>query len=467
MQQPQQTDPWVEIPHSLGTLPNWDVRLGYPHLLNMFVGESESLYCTPGLVPLSRPGECPNARAILRSEFGEGSYFVVTNSSILQLFNNGQAKLIQGITNSGKAVQISENLQKQVGIVDGKNFWVYDQNSKTTTLMNESHGFSFKSPISIIVLNTFAIVLDEETNTWAISDPNNMLVFPALDNVPQISDQLTQAVSLETLSDNLYIVATTGIARWVPSSANNQYLFPFTKDTNYRQDFGAIGTNSVVRGFSEIYFLSSKFSPMKLSAQSGLQELRTKSPIGISGMARIISQYPDITKCEGSFYSFKDNYFYSMTFPDSGKNWTYCANSSTWAWNDDNFISTVESGEVVATKGGVFRLSLIPSYKRREWRSERIVKYKGLSPSRGILNGFEATIVQGHLQTKEPQNLELTLSFDSKSWSNSVVRPLGLTGERNARVVWNFNRASPEFTFLLRYQGLLDFTIDKTRAIIK
>jgi len=467
MQQPQQTEAWIDVPHGTGTLPNWDIRLGYPHLLNWFIGESGSVYCTPGLVPLSHPGECAGARAILRSEFGNGSYFVVTASAIIQLFNTGQTKLIKEITNSGKAVQMAENLQKQVGIVDGKNFWVYDQNAKTITTMGEENGFAFKSPISLIVLNTFGIILDEETGTWGLTDPNNMLLISALDNVPQISDQLTKAVSLETLSDNLYIFGTTGIERWVPSSANNQYLFPFTKDTNYRQDFGAIGTNSIVRGFSEIYFLSSKFSPMKLSVQEGLQELKTRNPIGISGIARIISQYTDINKCEGSFYSFKDNYFYSMTFPESGNNWTFCANSSTWAWNDDNFISTVDSGEVVATRNGVYRLSLKPSSKRREIRTERITKYKGLSPSRNILNGFEANIVQGRLQAKEPQNLELTVSFDSHSWSNSVIRKIGLTGERNNRVVWNFSRAAPEFTFLLRYQGDLDLTIEKLRAIIK
>jgi hypothetical protein len=464
MLQPQQNKP-TQIPIDVGTVPDWETRLGYPQLLNLFVGENKHLYPTPFLSKFSPNAPDKNARAIHRTTFDNGSYIVVTQNVVLKIDFNGQYKIIAKITNSGLPVQIDENLQNQIGIVDGRNFWVYDQNNGSFLLIGETQGFQFKTPMSIVVLNTVAIILDEETNSWAISEVNNMISWPVLDNVPQISSQLTQAVSLETLSDNLYIFGSTGIERWVPNSGNNPYLFPFAKDTNYRQDFGAIGTNSVVRGFSEIYFLSSKFVPMSLTS-SGLKELGEPKPS--TGMAKIISQYVDVDRCEGSFYSYKGYYFYSMTFPLSSTNWTYCKNSNTWLFNDDLIISALETGEVVANSNGLFNIELTPQIpKKRQWRSERLLIYKGTEPYRALLNACEPKIIQGNLQSIEPEYLELQISIDSLSWLNTLRRQIGLTGQRNARNVWNLNLAALEFTFQLTYQGILDFVIERFDAIIK
>lgn len=465
MQQPHQTKKFVPIPHNIGNRPDWETRLGYPQLLNMFVGESGSAYCTGGLTKFSNEAADAGTREIHFTTFNGGGYIVVTKNNILRINLDGSFFIIANIRDSGFPVQIDENLQHQVGIVDGRSFWVYDQKSNSLTLMGETEGFSFRSPISIVVLNTVAIVLDRITNSWSISSPNNMLQFPALDNVPQISEQLTQAVGLETLNDNLYIFGSTGVERWVPSTGNNPYLFPFVKDTNYRQDFGAIGTNSIVRGFSEIFFLSSKFTPMILSANGGMQEIASV------GTAKIISQYTDVDLCEGNFYSYSGNYFYSMTFPRTRQNWTYCQNSKTWAFNDDLIISAVRTGEVVATSSGLFNLELFPTQsKKRQIRTERITNYKGLEPYRNILNGVEVRIIQGLKQIPglpRNQNIELTLSIDSQSWLNTVIRPIGLTGERNAVTTWKMNIAAYEFTFLLTYQGVLNFAIEGISAIIK
>ena len=474
MQQPHQTRKYVPVPINRGTLPDWETRLGYPQLLNMFVGESGHLYCTPGLLSVLDSALDDNARAVQQSIYNGTQYFVVTDSRILIITPGMGYEVIAIIKNTNLPVQMAENLQGQMGIVDGLNFYVYDQNTKGFIVMGPTEGFQFKTPISIVVLNSVCIVLDGSTNSWAISQVNNMLSWPVLDNVPQIEAQLTNAVSLATLSSNLYIFGSTGIERWVPNSGNNPYLFAFTRDDNYRKDFGAIGTNSIDRGFDEIYFLSSKFTPMSLSVSGGLRELTPSkmeeggpSP-GISGMSKIISQYIDVMRCEACFYTFSGNYFYSMTFPETGVNWTYCQNSNTWANNDDLIICSTFDGTIVGNSTGISTLELEPqSTKKRQWRSERIVNYKGLEPFRTTLCGFEPRIVQGLQSTGKQEYMELTISVDSQSWLNTVRRPIGLTGQRNAVDVWLMNIAAYEFTFLLTYQGMLNLTIEKANAIIK
>lgn len=465
--QPRETQKFIEIPIDKGTLPNWETRLGYPQLYNMFIGQMNKPYCTPWLAPINSDFKFIDARAVLKTTFGSGSYVVVNDNAILNIDFSGKVTVVQNIKNSNQPVQMSENLQNQIGIVDGINFFVYDLNTGQVTLMGETEGFTFKTPISITVLNSIAIVLDLDTGSWALSDPNQMLTFPPLDNVAQISSTLTQASSLETLDDNLYIFGTTGVERWVPSSTNNQYLFPFAKDNNFRVDFGLISTNGEERGFGKIYFLSSKFSPMVLTGRG-----TESQDIGERGMARIIASYPDNDLAQASFYTYSDNYFFHLYFPVTKVSWVYCENTNKWATIDDHITCAVPRTNVVATDQGLFTLTDDAKYavsKLRMWQSERIKIYEGTETYRKLLNSIELQMVQGFIQssTDEPQEVRLKISLDSDSWLNTVPMPIGNTGERNALTIWRCNIALKEFTLNMQYQGKYNFIIDRVAVILK
>ncbi len=450
----------LDIPIDKGTMPDWQRRFGYPLLFNLFLGESGKLYCTPGLQLIT---SLLNARASHFTPFNN-TYIAVTNTQVVRISLLGTYSVIATIPFSGLPVQIDENLQNQITIVDGQYAYVIDQKNATFTQLGSENGFGFESPCSVVVLNTFTIVLDKNTGGWIISSPNNALNYPPLTNIPQIETQLTTAQSLETLNNNLYIFGSTGIERWESSLATNTYQFPFSKDTNFRKDFGAISTGCVTRGIGVIYFLSSRYVPMALS-EGSIVELHNKDGSAI-GMSRILSSYPDVTQMLGSFYSFKGNYFYHMTAPTTQISWVYNQNSTTWAQSDDLVLNSPPNSEAVITPDGLFQLSTTPSTKRRTWISERMRINKGQQQFRGILNGVECEMIQGNLQTTEPQNLELTISEDALSWSNTVPEPIGLTGETNARTMWGMNIAAPEFTLKIEYYGNYDFSIEKVTAYI-
>jgi hypothetical protein len=386
---------------------------------------------------------------------------------VLEIALDGSTFEVVGeIQNSGQAVQMDENDQHQVVIVDGRRAYVYAQRAEppTFTVLSATQGFELASPISVTVLNNIGIVLDRITNSWYISSPNNFLEWPALDFVAQLDSTLTQGVSLETLSNNLFIFGTTGIERWVPNTGNNTYVFPFDKDTSYRQDFGAISTNGVIRGFDEIYFLSSKFVPMSLTVQ-GLKELAEDDYK--AGIAKILSDYADVHQCLASFYSFKGNYFFVMTFLETGICWRYCVGSNTYSTGDDLITSALRTYQVVATPGGLFNLVLGPQVdKHREIILDKVKPYKNQQPNRSMLHGVDVQIIQGLLHN-DNEELELSISFDGQqTWSNIVNRPMGATGERNAQTTWVMNIAAKEFTPRVSYYGSLEFTIEKITAII-
>lgn len=424
-------------------------------------------YCTPWLKPINQNYDLINIRALSQTTFNNGAYIIVTETNVLRIKYTGQVEVVAAIKNTNMSVQIGENLQNQVGIVDGLNFYVFDQIANSFTLMGEDEGFVYKKPISITVLNTIAIVLDLETNGWAISEPNQMLQFPPLDNVAQISSSLTQASTLETLDDNLYIFGTTGIERWVPSSTNNQYLFPFAKDNNFRVDFGSIATNGAERGFGKIFFLSSKHVPMIITGRG-----TESQDIGEQGMARIIASYQDVSQVQTSFYTFDDNYFFHMYFPVTKVSWIYCENSGKWSNGDDPITASVPRTNIVSTTEGLFSLTDDKDFavsKLREWQSERIKNYKGTETNRELLNAIELQMIQGYIQSSEdePQKVRLKISFDSQSWSNTVPASIGNTGDRNDLTIWRCNIAAKEYTLNMQYQGTYNFTIDKVTIVLK
>lgn len=468
-QQPTtQTPPYTELAINRGTRPNWKTRINYPQLFNLFVGESGQVFTDPGLSKLSADAPDADARAIHYSSYKGGRYFCVTKTQILQIALDGSGyEVIATIKNTGKAVQIAENDQHQVIFVDGRKAYVYSQNivPPTFVTLSDTEGFQFASPISVVILNNIGIILDKDTNTWAISDPNNLLSWPVLDYVAQLDSALTQGVSLATLSNNLFIFGTTGIERWVPNTGNSPYLFPFDKDTSYRQDFGAISTNGLSKGFNVLYFLSSKYVPMSLSTD-GLQELADEDYR--TGLAKIISNYPDASKCETSFYSFKGNYVFTMTFRETGICWRYSVDSKTYSTGDDLIVSALPTYQVVATPDGVFNLVETPQKeKRRMWIGDTIRQYKGQQPSRMTLAGFDIQMIQGAYHT-DKQELELSFSLDGQqTWTNIVNRPLGKTGERNAQTTWKMNITGKEFTPRVSYYGNLEFTIEQIFTIIR
>lgn len=450
----------IEIPINVGTRPDWQVRLGYPLIYNLFVGESGYLYSTPGKDKISTNAPDQDARAIHRSKFGGGRTFVVTKDSVIYIKDDGTYVTVGTIQNSGQCVEMDENIQNQIGIVDGKKMYVYEQRNSSFIPLNSGNGFNIASPISICVLNGIAIVLDRITNTWIISSVNNMMIFPVW-NFPTLSSQCTQGVSVKIMNNNLHILGTTGVERWVPQTSNSPFMFPFAKDNNYFIPYGPIKTCAVALGKNEIFFLSLNYTPTVLNS-NGYQDLLKPA----AGFSRIVSQYDDVEDCKTSYVLFRDHEFLYMSFPDTGITWVYNRTSQTMHQTDDIIVDALQDYETIATPDGIFTLSLTPDKKHRRFQSEIVRFQKGSQPNRQLINTFELQLIQGLIQPTTDEVMELTLSLDGQSYTNTVTRPFGKTGERNSLMTWSMNISAQQAMFRCDYYGSLDLTISKATCYI-
>lgn len=450
----------IDIPINVGTRPDWQTRLGYPIAYNLFVGESGYLYSTPGKEKISTNAPDQNARAIHRSKFGGGRTFVVTENALIYIKDDGTYSHVGNIQNTGQCVEIDENIQNQIGIVDGKKMYVYDQRTGGFVTLGSENGFNIKSPISICVLNGIAIVFDLISNTWIISGVNNMLQFPVW-NFPTLSSQCTQGVSVKVMNNNLHILGTTGVERWVPQTSNSPFMFPFVKDNNYFIPYGPIKTCAVALGKNEIFFFSKNYTPTVLNS-NGYEDLVSPA----AGFSRIVSQYDDVKDCMTSYVLFRDNEFLYMTFPDTEISWVYNRTSKTIHQTDDIILDALTDYETIATPDGIFNLSLTPDKKHRRFQSQIVRLQKGSQPNRQLINTFELQLIQGLIQPTPNEVMELTLSLDGQSYTNTVTRPFGKTGERNSVMTWSMNVAAQECMFRCDYYGSLDLTISKATCYI-
>lgn len=446
----------MKIPINKGSVPSWNTQIDNPVLFNMFVTRDGNINYTPGLSLILA---LSNARAIWETPFDNDSYIVVTNSQILRIKENGNQKILYEISNSNLAVDITENLKSEVTITDGKDAYVVQQeNNDNVVILGEDQGFDLKNPGSCCMINSFTAILDNITGIWRISSPNNAVNYAVFG--PQVIDpNLATPLAIRSINNNLFIFGTGGIERWEPTLNINIYLFPLQKDMNFEIDFGAISTSCVVANINTIYFLSSRYIPMQISAQ-GFKALVSPDDKDGSGIAKEISQYSDVTHAKGAFFSFRGNLFYQLTFIESGNVWLYCINSETFSNTDDFIIGGARINEFVIKPDGLYQLSLTPDNKHRYWIGPDTQVYKGNQNYRSLVNGCEVRMTQGSPQTERPEYLSFAVSTDRRTWSNYVRLQMGMVGQFNYKTLWQTNITCQYFKPRVDYYGTYPLTIE-------
>jgi hypothetical protein len=426
----------------------------------MFIDKERHQNYTPSLISVYQD----QVRAVHETPFDGVSYIVVTTTEILRVKPSGAKTTLHTILTTGMDVDITENNKNQVTIVDGKTAYVIEQqNSDNVVELSPSQSFPLLNPISCATINNFTVILDGNTGQWVISDANNAISYADFAVAIQVIDgSLSKAIAVRSINNNIFIFGTTGIERYEPTLNVNIYLFPLQKDMNFKINFGAISTSSVVANINTIYFLSSRFIPISLDAK-GFSELlpdNGQNERDESGIAREIASYPDVKEAKGAFYTFLGNFFYQLTFETSAKTWVYCINSKTFANIDDYIIGAAFNTPYVITSDGLYSLSTVPAYKKRLWISEDIEIKKGQQPSQGLVNGGELFLTQGSEQPVRDDYIGLSLSLDRRTWTNNVTARIGNTGDFNYRTIWPCNIACRFVKLRTQYYGTYPLTIE-------
>jgi hypothetical protein len=452
------------VPINSGSLPDWNEQLNDPKLFNMFVDSENKLQFMPDLSRIGLVSEC---RAIWETRFDGGSYIVVTDDEIYRIKKNGSISYSISILNSSLPIEITENLKNQITIVDGKNAYVLEQqNSDNFIILGPSNNFNLTNPGSCRTINSFTIVLDTNTGLWQISNANDALNYDSK-NIQQITPQIGQPIAVRVNNNNVFFLGSSGIEKWMPTQSANIYLFPIQKNMDFEVNVGALSQSSITSNLNAIYFLSSRFIPMQLTSQGCTPLPLQDKEKQITGIAKIISNYVDNDKCYGSFYSFKGNDFYQLSFLNENITWVYCLNSGTFSNTNDYIIGSAFKSEIVITRNGVYSLNIGNQNKEIEFISDTYYPKRKIENNLSLLNGIEIELTQGLEQNEIPEYLGFSLSVDRKTWSNTVRTQLPKVGQTQNRTRIQTNRAGRYFTFRFKYFGSQRFTIESMNAYIE
>lgn len=444
------------IATNLGSMPAINTRTNNPRLLNMYVAKDNNNYCLPSLDLLA---SIENILAVHETSYNGGSYIVATQNSLLRVDAVGSINHLAPINTVNETVRIDENQQNEVIIVTGANAYVYQQKINLITTLGSSEGFDLVNPVDVCVLATITVIIGGTDKKWVASTANNALVYNDSD-IFITDESMGNLTGCATMNNNLFVFGTGGIQRWLPSIERTVYDFPFREDTNFRGEFGAISTGSIVDETDEIYYLANNFTIRVLSPQGD-------NSISPDGMPLIFSEFLNPEFSRSSMLYYEGQYFYQITFPDSEESWVYNEDSGKWSESTDLVIDATSGVEfnqtAVVTAAGLNLLTSVQTSKERVLQSAINEIPTSTDNQRMVCSSVRLDMVQGLSQTNTQKVIELAVSKDNLRFGNYVTRDIGRVGNTQQTMTWRMNISARQFSFKIRYYG--DFNVIFKRMV--
>lgn len=412
----------------------------YP-LLDQQGLEVSALYGTPGLITFSACGKGPVRGAFPSTK---GRAFVVANSGLYEVLNDGTSSLLGTLITASGAVSIDEN-PTQMMICDGQYGYIL---TYATNVFSQITDPDFPSAGSVTFIDSYFVVNQNNTGQFYISSPNDGTAWDALD-----------FATAESSPDNLLRVLNAIGQLWLFGSKTTEIwtdtgavAFPFARISGAKMETGILAPlsavavdNTVVWAGQDAYgsgivFRANGFTPQRISDDA---------------VEYAISQATDKSNMRAFTYQQEGHAFYFLTGGGLANSWVYDFTTQLWherAYTDSNgfFQQHLAScgmyifGKQLVgdrTNGNIYQLSLdayddagSPLVSKRVYthladKSDQI-RYNILQIAMEV--GVGTQFGQGTNPT-----LAMRVSTDgAKTWSDSYSAYVGMVGQYQANVKW-------------------------------
>lgn len=446
----------ISFPINQGTLPAVNEQVSNPYLYNLFVssGAVNRLYGLNLIIAIS------DILAIHYTNYNNGSYFIATKDQWLMYKLNDDPSKVYDYKYSGNAIRVSENANNQLTIVDGVNAYVYSMDRSgpdAVDVLGSAQGFDIESPTDTIVIDTKTIIVG--STSWALSSVNNALVYNGND-VRVIDSSLGKIVGCGKLNNTMYIFGQRGIQQWVESSAATTFNFPFSLNEQFQRDYGALYIATIQSNDDVLMFVGSDYHVRGITDQ-GLEVFTNE------GHANYLSKQDGIESSLASFLYYKGSYFYHLTIANMG--FTLCTSSKTWSNNDKLILGSTKNiarDGLVVTGDNVSTLTSDHTSELCEIVSPVIDKPPAILKDRFSISAFELMLTAGMSHVDDTEFVELLVSKDNVSWSNSLRKPMPQTGQRQQIIKWFNSFSTNQVTARVRYYGKSDLSFKSLKANI-
>jgi hypothetical protein len=434
----------IEI--NTGTLPSVDKQINNSKLLGAFLNEKSEIQLLPNS---TQTQALADTRVIFQSSFND-RLILSTNDDIYYI-ENGLLVEVGTIIHSSFAVRMAENQQGQVCIVNGVGAWIFNQSANTLLkLDSDNNGFDIDNPTDVTSLDTSLIVTGGTDKRWIVSAANDAITWAA-NEVVETDVRVGNLIGVESLDNNLYIFGEGGVQRWIPSIERVPNSFPFSQDPTYQDSYGLNSTASLVSQNNELFYLSNDGEIRHMTPQG-------KRTISNDGIQSIINGYKDTDKAYGSYYYYKGNHLYQLTFETDKNCFIYCSEAGKFSESDDLIIG-FDTNPIKSDGVYKFNTDYSESFKNVVIQTPYIIPKNNDLTQRAVLGAviFEAT--QGKETPVENQSCFLSISKDNIVYGNDVRRTFSKVGERLFQFRWYMNYVNTGFSFRFTFKVKNDITL--------
>lgn len=250
--------------------------------------------------------------------WGGAAYSIEKDNDILTATFRGN------IATSSGDVFISENNNRQIGITDGVNLYVYNwgtQAFQTLSFAVDPMTFPIKSPGYISFQNGRLIIVDLNTTNWYLSGENDALTWLStsqrVGSLQTKPDTVQAAVPVPGAGNNLILFGHNVMELWQDVGAA---LFPYQRASTFNVDYGCLNASSIAALDNYIVWLgANEQAGATLMVYSG----NSAQSISTDGIDFKLNNLSNPTNCTGFLFRQDGHLLYQFTFPDDNLSYVY------------------------------------------------------------------------------------------------------------------------------------------------
>ncbi len=271
--------------------------------------------------------------SLILAVWGANVYTIQASGSILSANFRGSL-----LTSSGD-VFIAENNNKQIGITDGVNLYVYNWGDHSFTLLSydvDPSIFPIPTPGYISFQNGRFIIVNLGTTNWYLSEENDALTWlntaQRVGSLQTKPDTVQAAVPVPGAGNNLVVFGHNVMELWQDVGAA---LFPYQRTSTFNVDYGCLNASSVASLDNYIVWLgANEQSGATVMMYSGNQA----TSISTDGIDFKLNNLTNPNNCTGFLFRQDGHVIYQFTFPDDNLSYIYDLETKTFfTVTDENF----------------------------------------------------------------------------------------------------------------------------------
>ena len=425
---------------------------------------------TPGKAPFimdSVPGLnlfCSLGAPIRGCLQAAGRAFVAAGSSLYEISSTGVATVRGTLASTSGVVSMAYGITQLV-VVDGANGYVLTLLSNVFQTITSS---GFYGSNRVRFLDNYFLFVHPNTQQFYISAINDATSDNPLD-FASAESQPDKLITLEVDHSEIWLFGQQTTEVWFDSGAAD---FPFQRNRGASIEIGCQAAYSVQKLDNSVFWIGQDINGSGIVFRSqGFQAQR----ISTQAIEQQLQSSTDLSSAVAYTYQDRGLSFYCVNAPGLTSTWCYEVSTGSWHERCDldslgNFAqSRVQSyvfcfGKrlVGASDGNLYELShttytnyLDPLVRLRITPHDAV-------PGRLLqfFSAFYLDCTTGEAALGVDSFVELSWSKDSgASWSNSIMRSIGKTGQRFSRLLWTLLGSARDRVWRIRFSGNAPFSI--------